>query len=96
MNHGFIKVAAAVPPVAVADCRKNAEGMAVLAERAASAGVGVRPLRSGRVLAGERSSGGGGRNNLLAERGLYCPVYVFHRGCKKISPDRREKPDYFR
>ncbi len=39
MNHGFIKVAAAVPSVTVADCRKNVESMAALAEKAASEGV---------------------------------------------------------
>ena len=35
MNYGFIKVAAAIPPVTVADCQSNAEGMVELARRAA-------------------------------------------------------------
>lgn len=35
MNYGFIKVAAAIPPVTVADCRRNAEGMIELARQAA-------------------------------------------------------------
>ena len=39
MNYGFIKVAAAIPPVTVADCQRNAEGMVELARRAALQGV---------------------------------------------------------
>ncbi len=39
MNHGFIKVAAAVPPVTVADCKRNAEGMIEMAQSAAEQGV---------------------------------------------------------
>ncbi|MBQ8565510.1 MAG: NAD(+) synthase [Bacteroidaceae bacterium] len=35
MNYGFIKVAAAIPPVTVADCRRNVEGMIELARQAA-------------------------------------------------------------
>lgn len=39
MNHGFIKVAAAVPPVSVADCRQNVKEMISLAEKASMQGV---------------------------------------------------------
>ncbi len=39
MRYGFIKVAAAIPPVTVADCRRNAEGMIELAHKAAHKGV---------------------------------------------------------
>ena len=39
MNHGFIKVAAAVPPVSVADCRQNVKEMIALAEKASMQGV---------------------------------------------------------
>ncbi len=39
MNHGFIKVAAAVPPVTVADCRQNVKEMISLAEKASMQGV---------------------------------------------------------
>ena len=39
MRYGFIKVAAAIPPVTVADCRRNAEGMIELAHKAAHEGV---------------------------------------------------------
>ncbi len=35
MNYGFIKVAAAIPPVTVANCRSNVEGMIELARKAA-------------------------------------------------------------
>ena len=39
MKYGFIKVAAAIPPVTVADCRRNAQGMIELARQAASQDV---------------------------------------------------------
>ena len=39
MKYGFIKVAAAIPPVTVADCRRNAEGMIDLARQAAAQDV---------------------------------------------------------
>ncbi len=39
MNYGFIKVAAAIPPVTVADCHRNAEGMIELARQAAAQDV---------------------------------------------------------
>ncbi|MBO7318350.1 MAG: NAD(+) synthase, partial [Bacteroidales bacterium] len=39
MKYGFIKVAAAIPPVVVADCRRNAEGMIELARQAAAQDV---------------------------------------------------------
>lgn len=39
MKYGFIKVAAAIPPVVVADCRRNVEGMLELARKAAAQDV---------------------------------------------------------
>ena len=39
MKYGFIKVAAAIPPVTVADCRRNANGMIELARQAAAQDV---------------------------------------------------------
>ena len=39
MKYGFIKVAAAIPPVTVADCRRNADGMVELARQAAAQDV---------------------------------------------------------
>lgn len=39
MKYGFIKVAAAIPPVVVADCRRNADGMIELARKAAQQDV---------------------------------------------------------
>lgn len=39
MKYGFIKVAAAIPPVVVADCRRNVEGMIELARKAAAQDV---------------------------------------------------------
>ena len=39
MKYGFIKVAAAIPPVTVADCHSNARGMVELARQAASQDV---------------------------------------------------------
>ena len=39
MKYGFIKVAAAIPPVVVADCRRNVEGMIELARQAAQQDV---------------------------------------------------------
>ena len=39
MRHGFLKVAAATPPVRVADCRHNAQAAAALIERAAGDGA---------------------------------------------------------
>ena len=38
-NYGFVKVAAAVPQVAVADCARNAERIVALAQQAARRGV---------------------------------------------------------
>ena len=40
-NFGFLKVAAAVPHVRVADCDYNAERMAAMAEEAARRGVEI-------------------------------------------------------
>lgn len=41
MNYGFIKVAAAIPSVQVADCQYNVQRMAALAQQANRAGVSV-------------------------------------------------------
>lgn len=41
MNHGFVKVAAAVPRIVVADCRRNTEQIESLIARAAGMGVEI-------------------------------------------------------
>ena len=41
MNHGFVKVATAVPQVRVADCRFNGEQIASLIRQADAAGVEI-------------------------------------------------------
>ena len=40
-NYGFVKVAAAVPHVTVADCARNAERIVALAQQAARRGVEI-------------------------------------------------------
>ena len=39
MDYGFVRVAAAIPPVSVADCRANVEGIIGLMNEAAARGV---------------------------------------------------------
>ena len=63
MNYGFVKVAAAVPRVKVADCKFNSErleGLITIAEGKGPPGAGRRPRLSGRHAAGQGGADGAG------------------------------------